>query len=413
MPAWKDIVGYGGGSLVVAAIVHAILWRVLRPLFGRRRGARAIALLLVGLYPLAMAGLLWMNVLPRAVATPTMGVAFTWVGVSYFLLLCAPIALWPSWIPERWVRRWQRQHSAIDRQRLRRICCGVALAVAGALALHSVYMARRRPDVVHVRVPLSRWPSSLDGYRVAHLSDLHVGATIGRAQVQGVVDAVNAQDVDIVLITGDLVDGSVDQLAPHIAPLSALRSRHGVYAALGNHEYFSPTDAWIRHLATLGVGVLRNAWMPIGPFDLVGIDEWSAPEFTPLHAPDVDAALRGRQPHRPAIVMVHQPQALRALAALNRAAQGSGQPPVVDLQLSGHTHGGQLWPLGHLARWDQGVLQGLWLRDGLMVHVTPGTGYWGPPMRFLAAAQISILSLYRASDASPPVVGGAGVRPTQ
>ena len=392
MPTWTDFLLYMTGALVVTAGVHAVLRAWLSPLWREAwpRLDRALWLGLAALFPMGMLGLLFMNSLPRQLATPLFWLCFGWVGLCYFLLGCMPL----SWLLQLTLRR-AHVTRAVARRASRYVACGAALC----LSLAASWQALRPPATVLRRVELDRWPSSRNGYRIAHISDVHVGATIGRRHVQTVVDRINQHHVDLVVITGDLVDGSVSALAAELAPLSGLRSRDGVFLALGNHEYFSPTEEWVRFLPSLGIVVLRNQLHALPHADLVGIDEWSAPEFTPHHRPDVQATLLSRRSTLPAIVLVHQPQALRVLRSLNQAALQQGQPAVADLQLSGHTHGGQIFPLGQLARWDQGQLDGITHAQGLTVHVTPGTGYWGPAMRLLSRAEVSILDLYATASA--------------
>lgn len=399
IPPFSDFLIYLTGACVVSAAVHFILRTWLAPLWPQSR-RRLPWLLLATLYPLGMLGLLCMNVLPRRLATPLFFTCFGWLGLSYFLLGAALLSSLLSPVMRRCVPR-----NGAGRDRVPRTLRGLGVGLALSLTLYSSYQGLRPPALAVRRVELPRWPAAYDGFRIAHLSDLHVGATIGRAEVQATVDAVNAQVVDAVLITGDLVDGSVAELARELAPLSTLRSRYGTFLALGNHEYFSPTEDWVRHLPSLGITVLRNRWLALPPCDLVGIDEWSAPEFTPAHRPDLPAALAGRDPWRPALVLVHQPQALWPLRQLNRQARQAGLPPVADLQLSGHTHGGQIAPLGLLAQIQQGQLQGLSGRDDLVVHVTSGVGYWGPPMRLGSRAEIAILVLSRPGSSTVPAIG--------
>lgn len=428
MPKWTDFLMYMTCALVVTALVHGLLRAWLRPLFSSSPRRLGPWLGLAALFPLGMLGLLFMNALPRWLAAPLFWISFSWVGLCYFLLWTAPL----TWLLLPLLRRGLKAHRAVDKttaldaaqpadgshspavdipsacrpspgsadpDRVARLVpCGVAVA----LALYASVQGLRPPATTQQTIELSRWPQAADGYRIAHISDLHVGATIGRAHVQAVVDAINQKDVDLVAITGDLVDGSVAALGPQLAPLSGLRSRHGVFLALGNHEYFSPTEDWVRFLPSLGIVVLRNQLFALPDFDLIGLDEWSAPEFTPLHRPDVDAALQGRRRDRPAIVLSHQPQAARTLRSRNRQAQAAGLPAVFDLQLSGHTHGGQIAPLGQIARWDQGQLGGVTQRDGLTVHVTPGTGYWGPAMRLGSRAEVSILQLRSPRASAAP-----------
>ncbi|MBA2676256.1 metallophosphoesterase, partial [Ramlibacter sp.] len=166
-----------------------------------------------------------------------------------------------------------------------------------AFTLLGFWNARRRARVKTVEIPLPGLPEALHGFRLAQITDLHVGPTIKAPYVQAVVDAVNALEVDAVVLTGDLVDGPVDELAPHIAPLATLRSVHGSYAITGNHEYYSGAGPWIAHLRRMGMRVLMNEHVVIerggARLVLAGIPDYSAGHFDASHAPDPAAALRG------------------------------------------------------------------------------------------------------------------------
>jgi predicted MPP superfamily phosphohydrolase len=199
---------------------------------------------------------------------------------------------------------------------------------------------------------------------------------------------VNALEPDVVAITGDLVDGSVRELAGAIAPLAGLRAKHGVFFVTGNHEYYSGATEWIAYLRTLGVRVLRNerVALEVGgatAIDVAGVDDASARRSgVPGHRMDVEGALAGRDPERVLVLLAHQPKAI-----VKAAAHG------VDLQLSGHTHGGQIWPWGCLVKLDQPYVSGLHRHESTQVYVSAGTGYWGPPMRLMAPAEITRLEL--------------------
>jgi predicted MPP superfamily phosphohydrolase len=187
----------------------------------------------------------------------------------------------------------------------------------------------------------------------------------------------------MVCITGDLVDGSVGELGHLVAPLADLRAKDGVFFVTGNHEYYSGADAWIAHVRKLGVRVLRNERVPIRGeqgFDLAGIDDATAHHFG--HGADLRGALRGRDPSRAVVLLAHQPKAIAEAADLG-----------VDLQLSGHTHGGQLFPFNYLVKLQQPYVDGLHARAKTQIYVSRGTGWWGPPMRVMAPAEITRLTL--------------------
>ncbi len=261
------------------------------------------------------------------------------------------------------------------------------VAAASGFALHA---ARRPAPVRQVDILLDRLPAALHGFSIVQLTDIHVGPTIGRPFVEDVVARANALDPDLIAITGDLVDGNVRDLAESIAPLAQLRARHGAFFVTGNHEYFSGAEAWVNELTRMGIRVLQNERVVIGngaaSFDLAGVDDPSAVHYGGL-APKqaVARALRGRDSSRELVLLAHQPR-----SALDAAPFGVG------LQLSGHTHGGQIWPFGLLVGLQQPFTAGLHRHGRSQVYVSRGTGYWGPPMRLAAPSEITHVRLESA-----------------
>jgi predicted MPP superfamily phosphohydrolase len=242
-------------------------------------------------------------------------------------------------------------------------------------------------EVKRVRVAIDRLTRAASGTRIVQLTDVHVGPTIGKGFIEDIVARVNTLRPDVVAITGDLVDGSVGELAEHVAPLAKLEAKHGVYFVTGNHEYYSGADEWIAHLATLGVRVLRNERVRIGGgegFDLAGIDDHSAQGRG--HGSDLAKALDGREPDRACVLLAHQPRGIDLADKLG-----------VDLQLSGHTHGGQIFPWNLAVRLQQPFVAGLHKLARAQIYVSQGTGYWGPPMRVGTAAEITEIELVAGS----------------
>ena len=270
----------------------------------------------------------------------------------------------------------------------------VAIAAA-AITLWGFANARRTARVVRVDVPIAGLPSALEGFTIAQVSDVHVGPTIKRPYVQAIVDAVNRLDVDLVAVTGDLVDGSVRDLAEHVAPLAGLRSREGVFFVTGNHEYYSGAAAWVQELRRLGLSVLLNQHAVIRRGDarlvVAGVTDFSAGHFDRSEASDPAAALAGSPAGAVRLLLAHQPR-----SALTAEAAG------FDLQLSGHTHGGQFLPWTFLVRLQQPFTAGLNRWRGMWVYTSRGTGYWGPPKRFGAPSEITLLRLVAAPA---PVTG--------
>jgi predicted MPP superfamily phosphohydrolase len=265
----------------------------------------------------------------------------------------------------------------------------VAVA-AWAITLVGLLNTRRTARVKQVDVPIAGLPAALQGFTIAQITDLHVGPTIRARYIQRIVDRVNALDADAVAITGDLVDGPVGELGPHVAPLSGLRSRHGSFFVTGNHEYYAGAAPWLAEVRRLGIRVLLNEHVVIeragSMLVLAGVTDFMAHRFDPAHQSDPEAALAGAPRDAAArVLLAHQPRSATA-------AEQAG----FDLQLSGHTHGGQFLPWVFFVRFQQPFTAGLHRLGRLWVYVSRGTGYWGPPKRFGAPSEITRLRLVAA-----------------
>ena len=267
----------------------------------------------------------------------------------------------------------------------------IAVPLLAALATVVGFIdARRRPRVVDVEVPLPGLPPALHGFTIAQVSDVHIGPTIKRDFLRGIVEIVNSLQVDLVAVTGDLVDGSVEQLAAHVEPLSRLRARHGAYFVTGNHEYYSGAAAWITELRRLGLRVLLNEHVVLShggaPLLIAGVTDYGAHWFDPAHRSDPRAALAGAPTElRPRVLLAHQPRTAAAAADAG-----------FDLQLSGHTHGGQFWPWNFFVRLQQPFTAGLNRLGALWVYTSRGSGYWGPPKRLGVPSEIARVRLVPA-----------------
>lgn len=247
--------------------------------------------------------------------------------------------------------------------------------------------ARRTAAVTSVNVPIAGLPPGLQGFRIAQISDIHVGPTIRGDYLRRIVSAVNQLEPDMVAITGDLVDGSVRELAPHVSPLAELAARHGTYFVTGNHEYYSGAHGWIAELRRLGITVLLNQHVVLshdGALAVVaGVTDYNAAHFDPAHRSDPDSAILGAPTEAGVkLLLAHQPRSAPA-------AQRAG----FDLQLSGHTHGGQFMPWNFFVKMQQPFVAGLHRLGRLWVYTSRGTGYWGPPKRFGAPSEITLLTL--------------------
>jgi predicted MPP superfamily phosphohydrolase len=364
-------------ALVLAALFAYIGVRLLQPFDVAVRAAGTLVL----------GGCLWL--LPKGWHVPEgrgrWAVLVPWITMGFFswlLLLtlardlsvaAAAFAISPGAL-DAWIR-----DSAI-----------AVMVLTPAITIAGYLMARRTARVVKVDVPLRGLPPQLEGFTIAQITDIHVGPTIKRDYVEAIVERVNSLGADMVAITGDLVDGSVRELAHHTEPLTRLESRHGTYFVTGNHEYYSGAHAWIREIRRLGANVLVNEHVVIerggATLAIAGVTDYSAHYFDPSHRSDPQAALAGAPHEAIKVLLAHQP---RTAAAAVQAG--------VDLQLSGHTHGGQFWPWNLFVRLQQPFTSGLERLGRMWIYISNGTGYWGPPMRFGIPSEITQIRLVRES----------------
>jgi predicted MPP superfamily phosphohydrolase len=316
--------------------------------------------------------------------------AYLWMGFMFLLfvlLLTSDVLRFAAWLPSK-INLGAPLGDLQDASRrtfVARLLGGAAAAAAGVVGLFAVRQALRQVVVKEVEVRLPRLPAAGHGTTIVQLTDIHVGPTIGRAFIEDLVRRTNALAPDVIAITGDLVDGSVEQLWDAVEPLGQLRARHGVYFVTGNHEYFSGVEPWLAALGRLGIRVLANERVSIGGeagFDLAGIHDHSAGRIEPSHKADLPRALAGRDPGRALVLLAHQPKGVEQAAKLG-----------VGLQLSGHTHGGQIWPFTYLVKLAFPFVHGLHQVGTTQLYVSPGTGYWGPPMRLGTRGEISRIKL--------------------
>lgn len=271
-----------------------------------------------------------------------------------------------------------------------RAAAGFTALVAAGLGAWGYREAMRIPRVRRVEVRIPRLGAGLDGLRVVLLTDTHYGPIDRVRWSRGVTEVVNALDPDIVAHTGDIADGTVEQRTEQAAPLGDVRARLARVYVTGNHEYFGEAQGWLDHMRTLGWEPLHNRHLVVerGGDRLVvaGVDDRTA-AGTGLegHRADHALALQGADPDLPVLLLAHQPKQIDAAVAHG-----------VDLQLSGHTHGGQIWPFHYLVRVDQPVVQGL-SRHGARTQLftSRGTGFWGPPFRVFAPSEITEIILCR------------------
>jgi predicted MPP superfamily phosphohydrolase len=333
-------------------------------------------------------------------------VAALWFGLLVYLFL-ALLVLEPVRLVLRgWLKRSARRtgegaaqtvseepvvldRSAVDRRMFLARTGAVAAGVAAVgVTGFGVASALGPPRVLQVPVRLSRLDPAFHGFRIAVVSDIHLGPLLGRAHTERIVRMINEAEPDLVAVVGDLVDGTVEELGSAAEPLQDLYSPEGVFFVTGNHEYFvGDTAAWMRELESFGMNVLRNENTRIrrgaSAFDLAGVNDIAGEERS--DPPDFDRALTGVNPSGPTILLAHQP-----IQVTEAASRG------VDLQLSGHTHGGQMWPFHYAVDLVQPSLAGLSRVQDTQLYVSRGAGFWGPPVRVGAPPDISVVTLQGA-----------------
>lgn len=263
----------------------------------------------------------------------------------------------------------------------RSLAASASVLVLGASAL-GIRKCMEPPVIKTFPVKLSGLPPGFQGFSIVQISDIHIGAMSMRAELAEIVAMVNKLQPDLIAITGDLVDGSVTELAGELTPLAELKARHGVFFVTGNHEYYSDVEEWLPEIEQLGITVLNNSRVEIRQGDdmfiVAGVTDHQAGKFGKEYAPDFNRALAGIAETSKVVLLAHQPRAVEEAARYG-----------VDLVLSGHMHGGQIWPFRYLAPLQQPYLKGFYRHDRTLLYVNQGTGYWGPPMRLGTSREIT------------------------
>ncbi|WP_069170060.1 metallophosphoesterase [Streptomyces griseus] len=400
--------------LPVLAGVHYYVWRrtvrdTTSPGSWWRRAGTALIVLLALLLVAAPPG---ERALPAPLATAVGWPGFTWMAGILYLTL----ALLVGEVVRPFLRRARRRRSAGDTAPgdpgrasvtgeepssppdspgrtavdhltpSRRMFVNRAVALAAGTAAtaavgYGAYTALGPPRIKHLTVPLARLGRQAHGFRIALISDIHLNVLVGRSRTRQLVDLLNGIEPDLVALVGDLVeDADVATQGRAAEPLADLRARHGAYYVTGNHEFYSGAEQWVRFVSGLGLRTLRNERVALPGFDLAGVEDASGVDHG--DGPDYEAALGGRDRDRAVVLLAHQP------AQVTEAARYG-----VDLQLSGHTHGGQLWPFTQLATLAEPHVAGLSRYRDTLLYVTRGTGFWGPPVRLGADPDITVVEL--------------------
>jgi hypothetical protein len=253
----------------------------------------------------------------------------------------------------------------------------VAITVYGLVEARSIGITR-----LQVRMP--NLPSNIEGLRIAQISDVHMGRIIRGSRLERIVTMVNDLHPDLIVITGDLVDAEALHMEDMVHPLRRLRSKYGVFAVPGNHEYFAGIDQSQAFMEEAGVTMLRNHWVTIsGGLQLVGRDDPAGAWVAGEKIPSLEEIMRGTDRSKPTILLYHTP------ATTFEELQSRG----IQLQLSGHTHKGQLWPFNYIVKLIYKMPYGRFTSGDTTVYVSRGTGTWGPPMRVGARPEITLITL--------------------
>ncbi|MCT2583722.1 metallophosphoesterase [Actinophytocola gossypii] len=377
---------------VVLTLLHWFVWRrVVRPSMAPGPRRRAVAVLLVVGDAFMVATLLATTRLPREWSALYSWPGYIWFGLFFYFIIVVLVAELPRFALRWWVRKDPRPADANGPGISRRTFVARSVgAVAGVTALGAVGygmpVALGDPEIKNVRIRLPRLDPRASGCRIALISDLHLGALLGRSFTERVVELVNSTRPDLVAVAGDLVDGRVEHLAEAAEPLRDLRSTHGSFFVTGNHEYYYQYEQWVDHVRTLGITTLLNEHTTIehngGRFELGGLIDPNSTVEGIEPGPDLPKTLDGWDRERAFVLLSHQPAPIDEVAA-----EG------VDLQLSGHTHGGQLAPFNLLVKALEGSIAGLSRHGDTQLYITRGAGFWGPPVRVGAPPDITVVEI--------------------
>lgn len=307
---------------------------------------------------------------------------FSWAAIAFLKKICSVLFVY--------IKRPLRIGQPENPARRDLLIKGMNCAICGCAALFSVYgfaEAQSLPRVKRVKVRIGNLPEDFAGFRIAQITDLHISPTIKRPFVEAVVKVVNSLNADIIAMTGDLVDGTVEQLYRDVAPLEDLKSAEGSFFVTGNHEYYSGVIPWLEKINQIGFTVLLNNHFVIkkgsSSMLLAGVTDFRGGDFRKDHISDPIKAVKGAPYADVKILLAHQPKSIFE-------AQKAG----FDFQISGHTHGGQFFPWNFVINFVQPFISGLHDYKGTQIYVSNGTGYWGPPLRVGPASEITLIELW-------------------
>ncbi|MFH1763680.1 MAG: metallophosphoesterase [Gemmatimonadota bacterium] len=336
------------------------------------------------------------RVLDKNVARYFVVPVYIWLGFSFqtfFLFLVIDVVRGGGWLIRTVFGMGPLFDSPAQALLAWRFLAGTGVGITILATAFAIWWGLSRLVVKRIEISLPNLPPELDGFTIAQLSDLHLDLVHGRGWLASVVEKTNVLEPDLIAITGDLAEGSVAQFGREVEPLRELAAPYGVFFVTGNHEYFHDLHGWLRLLDDFGIRVLRNERVRIGGeesfFELAGVDDHDGGRIAPGHGPDLQKALKDRDPNRAVVLLAHQP---RIMEEASRHGVG--------LVLSGHTHGGQIWPFSYLVYLQQPYARGLKERGSTKLYLSSGTGFWGPPMRLGTTAEIALITL-RSPESGP------------
>ena len=263
-----------------------------------------------------------------------------------------------------------------------------SIGISGLLTSYGIYNAECVPEVKRIIIPISKLPISFHDFKIIQITDLHITFTTGKEHLENIIKKINKLKPDLIAITGDLIDGPVNILFEKVKLLKKLRANQGIFFVTGNHEYYSGANEWVQAIRSLGITVLENNHQIIKKNNekiiLAGVTDYKAGRFNPEEKSDPFKAIKGVFSEQIKILLAHQPR------SIYKASQAG-----YDLQISGHTHGGQYFPGMIFVYLQQPYLKGLYKHHDTWLYVSPGTAFWGPPLRIGSKAEITEIKLVK------------------
>ncbi len=384
--------------LSVSVFITAYVgWRVILPM-SKKTGVRLVAWVLLGAM---LIGPPLVRMLRNKGVPQSLLDVIDWadyVGLGFISFVVMFLLFKDGLLVTRWLIRkckpkdltqrkiFFKRHDAERRRLLINTANAFIVAGAAPLTAYSVFEARRLPEIVQVKHPLAGLPPDLEGLTIAQLSDTHIGPTIKGDWLARCVEQVNELKPDIIVHTGDLIDGHTSWLRPDVLPLADLKAPLGKFFCTGNHEYYSGVRSWLREVERVGFQPLVNEHQLVkhgnGKLLMAGVSDLGSSRLEPSHVSSPAKAMHNAPAHHASIMLAHRPRSVFE-------ARKTG----VNLQLSGHTHGGQFFPWTHVIHYFQPYVRGLHIVDNTRLYVNVGTGYWGPPLRLGTIPEITLHTL--------------------